>query len=113
MSKTLETLRNEALTYEIGPNRHERRCLGPLHERLTQFLPDFIDENEEFVNTRRLAMALDMTYAGVHRWMRPGEKNRISPQAAQRLVNLSKLTDPRHEGFRPARIEDFWEFVVP
>ena len=112
MSKSLEEAREIALSYAIGPNRHERKCLGPLHQKLSTFLPEFVDKDEKFCNTTRLAMALGMTYAGVHRWMRPGRRNRITPDVAHKLVALSNLTKVKPDGFRPATIEDFWEFVI-
>lgn len=111
MSKSLEEARNLALSHQFAPNRHHRRCLSVLHERLTEFLPDFIDPNEEFINLARLAMALDMTYAGVHRWMRPGRPNRITPSIVDKLCKLSEMSEKRSAGFRPAGINDFWEFV--
>lgn len=113
MLKTLQTKRDQALAATIGSNNRERECRGPLHKKITEFLPDFVDPGEKVANLRRIAMVFDITYQGVHKWMRPGRKNRITPFVAEMLVELSKLTDRSKAplDWRPAEISDFWEFV--
>lgn len=115
MQKTLiERRRERALQAQLGTNYRERKCRGPLHQKITDFLPEFVDPHEKVANLRRLSIAFDMTYQGVHRWMRPGRENRISPQVAESLVELSGMTDPEKapKGWRKAELADFWEFVI-
>lgn len=114
MQKTLSERRAEALaTVFTGTNNRERENRGPLHDRITQFLPDFVDPGDKVANLKRLSLVLDITYQAVHKWMKPGRKNRITPAIAQTLVELSKLTDVKKAplDWRPAEIQDFWEFV--
>lgn len=113
MTVQLEKRRLKALNEEIASNNRERKCCGVLHQRMTRFLPDFIDEGEEFVNLRRISIAFEMSYQGVYKWVKPNQPNRITAQVAQTLVDLSKLTENKPDkDWRPATIEDFWEFVI-
>lgn len=113
MQKTLQSKRDQALAAVFNSNNRERMSRGPLHDKITEFLPDFVDHDEKVANLTRIAMVFDMTYQGVHKWMRPGHKNRITPFVAEILVELSKLTDRKAAPleWRPAEIADFWEFV--
>jgi hypothetical protein len=113
MPQTLQTKRLQALAAEVGTNNRERECRGPLHEKITEFLPDFVDPGEKVANLRRISMVFGITYQGVHKWMRPGRKNRITPFVAETLVELSRLTDRSKAplDWRPAEIKDFWEFM--
>lgn len=97
-----------AKTFSPGQPRKSR---GPLHDRMSQFLPDFVDEGENCCNLQRLAIALEMTPQGVYKIFRPGRTNRVSPNVVDLLVELSSLTKKRSPGFRPATVQDFWDFV--
>jgi len=116
MTLNLTKSRERALQAALISNGWDRKIRGILHTRITRFLPEFVDNGDKCANLRRLSIALDMSYQGVYKWMRPNRPNRITPQVAQMLVELSKLTDRKSskvpENWRPATIEDFWEFVA-
>lgn len=110
---TLKNRRKLALETEIGSNRRQRKCCGILHARITRFLPDFIDDGDQYANLRRISIVFNITYQAVYKWMKPGRANRITPAVAQALVELSNMTEKRpSEDWRPAQVSDFWEFVV-
>lgn len=110
---TLRNRRKLALETEIGSNRRQRKCCGILHSRITRFLPDFIDEGDKFANLRRISIVFNITYQAVYKWMKPGRDNRITAQVAQTLVELSAMTEKKPSpDWRPATLDDFWEFVV-
>lgn len=113
MQKTLKQRRTAALNATMGSNNRERVSRGPLHLRITQFLPDFVDPGEKVANLARISMVFGITYQGVHKWFKPGRKNRITPAVAQMLVELSHMTDQEKAPleWRPAEISDFWEFI--
>ena len=114
MTLNLTKSRERALNMVLRSNGWDRKSRGVLHTRITRYLPDFIDEGDKVANLRRLSIALDMSYQGVYKWVKPNRPNRITPQIAQMLVELSRLTDREKapKDWRPATLEDFWEFVV-
>lgn len=100
-----------ALSKKLLAGNKKRTSRGPLHDRMTKFLPDFIEPGDGCASIHRIAMALGMSNQGVYKMMRPGVPNRIEPKIAEMLVELSSLSKKRDSDFRPATIADFWEFV--
>ncbi|TPI86426.1 helix-turn-helix domain-containing protein [Mesorhizobium sp. B2-8-9] len=91
--------------------RKARSSRGPLHDLLTQALPDFMHARDGVCDLDRLAEKLDMTRQGVYKWFKPGRANRIPAKQVEEIVKLSANQRKRGREFVPATREDFWQFL--
>ncbi len=90
---------------------------GPLHQVLTEKLPDLRGPGG-VCDLHRLALELGMTHQGVYKWMKPGRPNQLPFAQVKRIVALSErqslrgLDTQEKEQWSPATEADFFEFIV-
>lgn len=87
-----------------------RQNLGPLHELLTEKLPDLTGPGG-VCDLHKLAKELSMTYQGVYKWMPPKRKNQLPFKQVKRIVALSERQKRAPEGFVPATEADFHPYI--
>jgi hypothetical protein len=85
-----------------------RKSLGLLHELLSQKLPDLLDRSGTVCDAYKLAPQLGMTFQGVYLIL---NKNKLTADNVNRIVALSVASKHRSEGFIPATLEDFWDYL--
>lgn len=96
-----------------------RANLGPLHDLLTEKLPDFIGAGD-VCDLHKLAKELAMTYQGVYKWCSLGRlpfkqvKRLVALSQRQKLGKLTAEQQTRYEAkpFEPATEADFHEFIA-
>lgn len=88
---------------------YSRQSRGQLHDLLSRGLPDLCING--VCDLRSLADALGMTYAGVHKWVRPGVSNQIPPAAVKKVVDLSSQQIKGGKAFKPLVRSDFLPFL--
>ncbi len=93
-------------------NRYEkaRSSRGPLHDLLTEKLPDFRHETSGVCNLHMLAKVRGITFQAVYKWF--GRENRIPYKQANWLIELSANQKERPEGFRPLTYDDLRPFIA-
>lgn len=85
----------------VAKRRPKKRAnLGPLHQLLTEKLPDLIDENGEVCDLHRLAKELALTYQGVYKWT---SQDRLPFKQVKRIISLSQRQ--KRSKLHPSQVE--------
>lgn len=92
---------------------YRRKNRGPLHHLIGRALPSICGP-DGVANLHELAKTLDLTYAAVHKWMRPDAEHKIPAKQARRIVKLSEEFAENKDApksFKPVSEADFLPFL--
>lgn len=93
---------------------HKRKDHGELHHLIGRALP-YLCDRSGVANLHKLAEMLRMTYAGVHKWVRPGmDRHKIPPKRVEEICELSEkfaLSEEAPDDFLPVRKVDFLPYM--
>lgn len=91
--------------------RKARRSLGPLHDLLTEKLPQLCDPVTGICDLHKLAKLRGMTFQGVYKWFRPHHPNRLPIGQVDFLVALSESHAEEDDTFEPLSRDDLWPYL--
>jgi hypothetical protein len=90
-----------------------RKSLGPLHDLLTERLPDLRHPAYGVCDLHELAKLRGMSFQGVYKWFRPNHPNKLPVGQVDFLVDLSARQKDVGDDFVPLSRDDLWPFVNP